>query len=125
MRDDERMFAQLMEPSPEAAESDKQQPKPISHPAKPNEPQRREMEILDELLEELSQAGYTSHSYRFTENELRWLRRFCLRLSEALDRPVSHNTFIRLLFRLADAEWRSNPEKNKLRTLILGHDDER
>lgn len=123
MPDDERMFAQLMESSPEAARDEKQPPKPIATRPRPKEPKRNHVEILEELLEDLSQAGYTSHSYRFTEDELRWLRRFCLRLSEALDRPISHNTFIRLLFRLADAEWRSNPEKNKLRNLILGHDD--
>ena len=73
---------------------------------------------LSATLEDLSCAGYTSHSYRFTNAELRWLRRFCLRASERLDRQVSHNTLLRLLFRLADQEWNTNPRENRLLDLL-------
>lgn len=122
MTDDERMFAQLMKPSPDHPELEKPPPKAGYSRLARRERQKEQSETLESLLEDLSAAGYTSHSYRFTERELRWLRRFCMRLSEMLDRPVSHNTLIRLLFRLADGEWRSNPDNNKLRTLLDNHD---
>jgi hypothetical protein len=75
-------------------------------------------DLLPTKLEDLSEAGYNSHSYRFTDSEMRWLRRFCLRLSEKLDQPVAHNTLIRALFRLADADWRVNPEHNRILELL-------
>jgi len=75
-------------------------------------------DLLPSRLEDLSEVGYNSHSYRFTDGEIRWLRRFCLRLSETLDRPVAHNTLIRTLFRLADSEWRASPDANRILDLL-------
>lgn len=112
--DDSRMFAQLME--------DKQQPAPpvpLTKPQPPSTPDPLPADpVLPRGLEDLSDAGYTSHSYRLTEAELRWLRRFCLRLSEQRDQTVSHNTFVRLLLRLAQAEWDKNPKNNHLLKLL-------
>lgn len=106
---DDRMFAQLMEETvPERPEQRIPKPKPA--PPKDN--------ALPHDLEDLGSVGYTSHSYRLTESELRWLRRFSMQLSERLDRTVSHNTLIRLLLRLGDAEWSSNPDKNRLLDLL-------
>ena len=110
MPDDERMFAQLMEDRPSPAPDDK--------PAGEAKPVPKKDYTLPRELEDIGSAGYTSHSYRLTEVELRWLRRFSLQLSERLDRTVSHNTLIRLLLRLGDAEWTSNPNKNRLLDLL-------
>jgi len=106
------MFTELMEASapkerPPRKEARSEKPKP----ALPDD-------LLPTELEDLSQAGYTSHSYRFTEAELRWLRRLCLRASERLDRQISHNTLVRVLLRLAEKEWKANPDDNRLLDLL-------
>ena len=110
------MFTQLME----AAESERKVKKPAAD--QDQEPTPRPTMTANELLppglEDLSQVGYNSHSYRFTDSEIRWLRRFSLRLSENLDRHISHNTLIRLLLRLADQEWKSDPSANRLFELL-------
>lgn len=111
MPDDERMFAQLME--------DGAGPAPAEKPASEAKPVPKRDYVLPRDLEDIGSAGYTSHSYRLTEVELRGLRRFSLQLSERMDRTVSHNTLIRLLLRLGDAEWSSNPNKNRLLDLLL------
>jgi hypothetical protein len=117
MPDDERMFAQLMEDKPHEP-----QPAKPELPAKPERHARPDPlpadPILPADLEDLSGAGYTSHSYRLTEAELKWLRRFCLRLSEHRDQTVSHNTFVRLLLRLAQDEWDKDPKDNHLLQLL-------
>jgi hypothetical protein len=110
MPDDERMFAQLMEEGASRDPAEKPAPQAKLVPKRDN--------TLPRDLEDIGSAGYTSHSYRLTEVELRWLRRFSLQLSERLDRTVSHNTLIRLLLRLGDAEWSSNPNKNRLLDLL-------
>jgi hypothetical protein len=106
------MFTELMEAS------DKEQKLPV-------ERERREAKIVpasDDLLpddlEDLSAVGYNSHSYRFTETEIRWMRRFSLRASELLDRKISHNSLVRVLLRLADQEWKTHPDRNRLRDLL-------
>jgi hypothetical protein len=104
------MFAQLIEDSSLGGDS-------RASNAGKNSKSRND--ALPDQLDDLSQTGYTSHSYRFTEQELRWLRLFCHRASADLDRPVTHNTLMRLLFRLADHEWKTNPTDNRLRDLIL------
>jgi hypothetical protein len=111
------MFTQLME----AAENERKVKKPQTdqdqEPHKPR-PTKTTDDLLPPALEDLSQVGYNSHSYRFTDSEIRWLRRFSLRISENLDRHISHNTLIRLLLRLADQEWKSDPSSNRLFDLL-------
>jgi hypothetical protein len=110
------MFTQLME----AAENERKVKQPVTEQDQTPSPRPTRMadELLPPALEDLSQVGYNSHSYRFTDSEIRWLRRFSLRLSENLDRHISHNTLIRLLLRLADQEWKSNPSANRLFELL-------
>lgn len=107
---DDRMFAELMATKDEPASP----PPPLTPKAKKVEPERADDIVLPAHLESLGDVGYTTHSYRVTEAELRWLRRFTLRLSERLDRRISHNTLIRVLLRIADGEWRRSPDKNPL-----------
>ncbi len=108
------MFTELME-----ASNTEERPKPKSEkaarvPASTPPPDDQ----LPRELEDLSQAGYNSHSYRLSESEIRWLRRFCLRASERIDRHISHNTLFRVLLRLADQEWQSDPDGNRLLELL-------
>jgi len=114
------MFTELMEasePKKVAPAPRKEQPAKPS-PAPPPGTQRSTDDLLPGDLEDLSAAGYNSHSYRFTEAEIRWLRRFCLRASERLDRQISHNTLIRVMLRLADQEWQDNPRNNRILQLL-------
>jgi len=102
------MFTELMEASDSQGRPRRQSRSatPPSVPApSPDDRLPRELERM---------RVHSSHSYRFTEAELRWLRRFCLHASERLDRRISHNTLFRVLLRLADDEWSKNPEKNRL-----------
>jgi hypothetical protein len=109
---DERMFTQLMESQPAPDDSPKQAAKPEPS-AKPARQPKDELALPDDL-EDIGDAGYTSHSYRLTDTEVRWLRRFCLKLSERMDRTVSQNELIRTLFRIADKEWREKPSTNRV-----------
>lgn len=108
------MFTELME----AADKKREQPKPEAQQLPKAAPPPPDDGLLPGDLQDLSEAGYNSHSYRFTEAENRWIRRFCLRASEQLDRKVSHNTLIRVLLRLADQEWSTDPDRNRLRDLL-------
>lgn len=106
-------LVQLQEPTRKPKSSSARKPRVPDSPIQPTP----DDPILGEL-EDLSEAGYNSHSFRFTESELRWLRRFSLRLSEVLDRQISRNTLIRCLLRLAQNEWKRNPESNRLRDFL-------
>lgn len=118
---DDRMFAQLMKTQAEQPEE------PIKSPAlerkkTPHAEARDELRLPD-ALENIGEAGYTSHSYRLTDAEVRWLRRFCFKLSEQMDRTVSQNELIRTLFRLADEDWRAKPDNNRLLDQLSQHKD--
>lgn len=116
---DDRMFAQLMETQPvDKTPARQPEPKPMAAPA--NEP-KEELKLPDEF--ENIGDGYTSHSYRLTDAEVRWLRRFCLKLSEQMDRTVSQNELIRTLFRLADEDWRAQPNAGRLVDQLSKHKD--
>ncbi len=80
-------------PSPAVAKRDKPAPEP---------------------QEDLGSTPYISQNYRFTEDELRWLRRQSYSLSEQLAMKVSQNTVLRFaLHALRDACAKS-PTKNPL-----------
>ncbi len=74
--------------------------------------------LLPPTYERAGDVGVKSHSFRLTISELIWLRRFTTHLRVVMDRDVSNNTLMRLLLRLAQDEWQSNPEANRLRDLI-------
>jgi hypothetical protein len=105
------MFTELMETS-EAQDNKPVPSKPAKLPTTAPQEER-----LPKDLEPMS-VGNTGHTYRFTEPEMRWLRRFCLKASEQLDKKVTHNSLIRALLRLAESEWNSNPERNRLRDVL-------
>ncbi|MEX2158151.1 MAG: hypothetical protein WEB04_01995 [Dehalococcoidia bacterium] len=107
------MFTELMETSEAQDKQTVIKKKPVAPPPGPP-PQD---DLLPGEIEEMS-VGYTAHTYRFTDAEMRWLRRFCLRSSEQLDKKITHNALIRVLLRLANDEWNSDPNRNRLRDLL-------
>ena len=100
-------------------------PKPLARQrSKPErlQPQAKTEPFKSDLpheLDDLSQVGYRSHSFRFTTAESRWLSSECLQLSAQLDRPITHNTLIRVLLRVADDAMKNNPAKNDLLDKLL------
>lgn len=118
---DDRMFAQLMETQPEQPDESPKSRQADRMKSKVAEP-TNELRLPDEL-ENIGDAGYTSHSYRLTDAEVRWLRRFCFKLSEQMDRTVSQNELIRSLFRLADEDWRAKPDDNRILDQLSRHKD--
>src|SRR5262245_31048297 len=95
------MFTELMEPSNEQPEQSRP---PKARSGQPQAPDPAADHLPPELANP-SRPGYNAHSYRFSAAEIRWLRRFSVRASEVLDRNISRNSMIRVLLRLAEAEW--------------------
>ena len=112
----EGMYSKLMELNKEQTRPAQGSPPPTDDE---ETPANHTLPLLPLELEDPRDTGSKSHSYRFTINEIHWLRRFCDHLSVELDRDVSHNTLVRLLLRLALAEWEENPDSNRLRHLIV------
>ena len=81
---------------------------PRRHPAK-----EARQNPKDAPIEDLSTTPYVSQNYRFTEDELRWLRHQSFKLTEKLGARVSQNTILRIAlaqFRNAcDRNSRNNP----------------
>jgi len=88
---------------------------PSTDPAPQARPRAAKQEAEHtELSEDLSTTPYISQNYRFTEDELRWLRRQSYTLSERLGMKVSQNTILRIaLQRLRDL-YTQNPKDNPL-----------
>lgn len=65
-------------------------------------------------VEDLTTTPYISQNYRFTEDELHWLRRRAYELSEEIGVKVSQNTILRIALRELRAACERNPETNPL-----------
>jgi hypothetical protein len=113
---DQRLFDEQKPREVPRAETPEPATKPASPPKSPAA--TKPTETLPTELDDLSESGYTSHSYRFTDDELRWLQRFCLEAGAKVGRPVHHNTLMRVLLRLADEEWKASPNENRLLKLL-------
>lgn len=91
-----------------------QQPKPRAKP-KPATPAPTKSASHDtpKPVEDISTTPYISQNYRFTEDELRWLRYQAFKLTERLGTKVSQNTILRIalahLRQVCDKSPRSNP----------------
>lgn len=120
MRENEGTYSALVELQEQATDAKplaRQRPKPERlDPQARNEPLKSQ---LPHELDDLSEVGYRSHSFRFTTAESRWLSSECLQLSAQLDRPITHNTLIRVLLRVADDAMKNNPDKNDLLDKLL------
>ncbi|MEX2246929.1 MAG: hypothetical protein WEC75_09595 [Dehalococcoidia bacterium] len=106
MKEAEGTYSQLVELSQEKA--------PATRPA-PREPARPKAEAAADLsAEDLSTTPYISQNYRFTEDELRWLRRQAYNLTERLGAKVSQNTILRVALQLLRDTCSKSPKDNPL-----------
>ncbi len=64
--------------------------------------------------EDLSTTPYISQNYRFTEDELRWLRRQAYNLTERIGIRVSQNTILRVALGLLRDVCTKKPRSNPL-----------
>ncbi len=95
----------------ELAEKKNVQPRP--EPAK-MEPKPAPKHEVDAPAEDLSTTPYISQNYRFTEDELRWLRRQAFSLTERIGMKVSQNTILRVALSLLRDTCIKNPKRNPL-----------
>lgn len=106
MTDAEGTYSQLVE----IAEKRKKPSSPTA--TSPRPPIKRVVE--SEVREDLATTPYISQNYRFTEDELRWLRRQAYNLTERLGTKVSQNTILRVALQLLREACARSPAHNPL-----------
>jgi hypothetical protein len=99
----EGTYSQLMELSQDKAPAAAKTPQPRPKSAPVAEP-----------AEDLSTTPYISQNYRFTEEELRWLRRQSFSLTERMGWKVSQNTILRVALQLLRDLYGKSPKDNPL-----------
>lgn len=67
-----------------------------------------------EAPEDINETPYISQNYRFTEEELRWLRKRSFDLTEQVGAKVSQNTILRIALRELRQSCDRNPNSNPL-----------
>jgi len=108
MTDADGTYSQLVELSKETPDRKK---KELPRPSEPRIEAIAETPTEDD---ELATTPYISQNYRFTEDELKWLRRQSYNLTERFGAKVSQNTILRVaLQRLRDL-YTKNPKDNPL-----------
>lgn len=65
-------------------------------------------------VEDFSTTPYISQNYRFTEEELRWLRHQAFKLTERLGTKVSQNTILRIALAQLRHVCEKSPRNNPL-----------
>lgn len=70
------------------------------------------------VVEDITTTPYISQNYRFTDDELRWLRARSFDLSEQLGSKVSQNTILRIALRELREACERNPYSNPLSKTI-------
>lgn len=103
MSEAEGTYTQLVELSQEKAQT----------PVSPSPPKPKS-ESIPETPEDLSTTPYISQNYRFTEEELRWLRRQSFSLTERMGWKVSQNTILRVALQLLRDLYAKSPKDNPL-----------
>jgi hypothetical protein len=104
MTDSEGTYSQLVDIAEKKGKPKKSPAPARSEKSPPNEQPR----------EDLTTTPYISQNYRFTEDELRWLRRQSYNLTERLGGKVSQNTILRVALRLLRDACTRNPKRNPL-----------
>ena len=104
MTDNEGTYSKLVEIA-----SQKDEPK---QPSTAPSPERQPAE--QKPREDLSTTPYISQNYRFTEDELKWLRRQAYNLTERFGAKVSQNTVLRVALHSLRETCRKNPKQNAL-----------
>ena len=97
-------YSQLMDLSQEKPPAAAKTPPPRPKPVEP----------VAETGEDLSTTPYISQNYRFTEEELRWLRRQSFSLTERMGWKVSQNTILRVALQLLRDLYGQSPKDNPL-----------
>lgn len=86
-------------------------------PKAPSLPHAEPQQTSDESREDLATTPYISQNYRFTDDELKWLRKQSYNLTERLGGKVSQNTILRVALQfLRDAC--SNSKRNPLLEIV-------
>ncbi len=104
------MFTQLMDASDKAQRARA----PTTRPRQEAEPHTKNKAQASKPREDLSTTPYISQNYRFTEDELRWLRRQAYNLTERLGGKVSQNTVLRVALQHLRDACSANPKRNPL-----------
>jgi len=104
MTDNEGTYSRLIEVAHKKARpAATPSPTPPKKEPKPGEPP-----------EDLATTPYISQNYRFTEDELRWLRRQAYNLTERFGAKVSQNMILRVALGLLRDACVRNPRQNPL-----------
>jgi hypothetical protein len=110
MNENDGTFSKLMEIA-EAGPSPKAPPK---RPVSPTLSPATEKAAATTPLDDVNATPYISQNYRFTEEELRWLRKRAFDLSEEVGAKVSQNTILRIALRELREACDRNPTTNPL-----------
>lgn len=106
MTDADGTYSQLVEIAEKQKKPSSAEPKaPRTASKKPAGPEPRE---------DLATTPYISQNYRFTEDELRWLRRQAYNLTERLGTKVSQNTILRVALQLLREACARSPARNPI-----------
>ena len=105
MSENEGTYAALME---------LQQARPNSKPEAATPPKERLSQPPRAPAEDITTTPYISQNYRFTDDELRWLRLQVFRLRERLGTKVSQNTVLRIALAHFREACDKNPRNNPL-----------
>lgn len=89
-----------------------QRPKPPRSPA--DAQPSRQPSPVEQPKEDLSTTPYISQNYRFTDDELRWIRKQSYNLTEKLGAKVSQNTVLRIALQFLRDACAKNPKDNPL-----------
>jgi hypothetical protein len=112
MTEGEGTYAQLVE----LAQKKDDTPKPSVRPGRKvgSSAAPEAKAVSGEPAEDLSTTPYISQNYRFTEDELRWLRRQAYSLTERLGAKVSQNTILRVALHQLRELCTKSPKSNPL-----------
>ncbi len=109
MAEEEGTYSQLVEIAQKKEPETKAITPPRPRSRAPNKPAPAEAPA-----EDLSTTPYISQNYRFTEDELRWIRRQSYNLTEKLGAKVSQNTVLRIALQFLRDACAKNPKNNPL-----------
>lgn len=105
MTENEGTYSQLVEAAQKKVAAAKSPPPPPGEQPAP---------APEGQAEDLNTIPYMNQSYRFTEEEVRWIRRQAYSLTERLGTKVSQNTVIRFAVHHLREACRKDPKRNPL-----------
>lgn len=109
MNEDEGTYSQLAEIAQTKAPDRDASPTP---PPPPLQAERRAP--AEGAAEDVNTTPHLSQNYRFTEDELRWLRKQAYNLTERLGAKVSQNTVLRIALHTLRDACAKQPKRNPL-----------